>query len=106
VRDWRDLNRNRAILAQERASVSNRIEKVLEDANVKLASVGSHVLRQSGRAMLHAMSTGEEDVDKLAEMAWAKLRNKIPEFRVALTGKVRDHHRFVSNQWGDRPLRI
>jgi len=99
VRDLRDLNRNRAILVQERASVSNRIEKVLEDANIKLASVASHVLGQSGRAMLHAMSTGEEDVDKLAEMARAKLRNKIPELRVALTGKVRDHHRFALQQW-------
>ena len=99
VRDLRDLNRNRAILVQQRAAISNRIEKVLEDANVKLASVASHVLGQSGRAMLHAMSTGEEDVDKLAEMARAKLRNKIPELRVAMAGTVRDHHRFALQQW-------
>jgi transposase len=98
VRDLRDLNRQRAILVQERATVSNRIEKLLEDANIKLASVASHVLGQSGRAMLHAMSTGEEDPNKLAEMARAKLRNKIPELRVALTGRLRDHHRFVLRQ--------
>ena len=99
VRDLRDLNRNRAILVQQRATVSNRIEKVLEDANIKLGTVASHVLGQSGRAMLHAMSTGEEDADKLAEMARAKLRNKIPELRVALTGTVRAHHRFALKQW-------
>jgi transposase len=99
VRDLRDLNRNRAILVQQRATVSNRIEKVLEDANIKLGVVASHVLGQSGRTMLHAMSTGEEDIDKLAEMAKAKLRKKIPELRVALFGKMRDHHRFLLRQW-------
>jgi transposase len=99
IRDLRDLNRNRAILAQERATVSNRIEKVVEDANVKLSSVASHVLGQSGRAMLHAIGAGEENVDKLAEMARAKLRNKIPELRVALAGTLRDHHRLLIRQW-------
>ena len=99
VRDLRDLNRNRAILVQQRATVSNRIEKVLEDANIKLGVVASHVLGQSGRTMLHALSTGEEDIDKLAEMAKAKLRKKIPELRVALFGKMRDHHRFLLRQW-------
>jgi transposase len=99
VRDLRDLNRNRVILVQQRAAISNRIEKVLEDANIKLAAVASHVLGQSGRAMLHAMSKGEEDVDKLAEMARAKLRNKIPELRVAMAGAVRNHHRFALKQW-------
>jgi len=99
IRDLRDLNRNRAILAQERATVSNRIEKVLEDANIKLSSVASHVLGQSGRAMLHAIGAGEENVDKLAEMARAKLRNKIPELRVALQGRLRDHHRLLIRHW-------
>jgi transposase len=72
VRDLRDLNRNRAILVQQRATVSNRIEKVLEDANIKLGAVASHVLGQSGRAMLHAMSTGEEDIDKQFIMVYQK----------------------------------
>jgi transposase len=99
VRDLRDLNRNRAILVRQRAAVSNRIEKVLEDANIKLGAIASHVLGQSGRAMLQAMSTGEEDVKKLAEMAKAKLRKKIPLLQVALTGTLRDHHRFLLRQW-------
>jgi transposase len=99
IRDLRDLNRNRAILVQQKTAVSNRIEKVLEDANVKLASVASHVLGQSGRAMLHAMAMGEADVDKLADMARAKLRRKIPDLRVALTGRMREHHRILIQQW-------
>jgi len=99
IRDLRDLNRNRGIVAQERATVSNRIEKVLEDANIKLSSVASHVLGQSGRTMLHAIGAGEEDVEKLAGMARAKLRKKIPELRVALTGTLRDHHRLLIRQW-------
>src|SRR5215468_11399180 len=99
TRDLRDLNRNRTILVQQRTAISNRIEKLLEDANIKLAAVASHVLGQSGRAMLHAISAGEADVDTLAGMARAKLRNKIPELRVALNGMIRDHHRFVLKQW-------
>jgi transposase len=94
IQELRDLNRNRAILVQQRATVSNRIEKVLEDANIKLASVASHVLGQSGRAMLQAMADGEVDPEKLAGMARAKLRNKIPELRLALRGRFEERHRF------------
>jgi transposase len=74
--------------------VSNRIEKVLEDANIKLASVASHVLGQSGRTMLQAMADGTVDPEKLAAMARAKLRNKIPELRLALRGRFEERHRF------------
>lgn len=94
IRELRDLNRNRAILTQQRATVSNRIEKVLEDANIKLASVASHVLGQSGRAMLQAIVDGVEDPERLADMARAKLRNKIPDLRLALQGRIEEHHRF------------
>lgn len=69
VRELRDLNRNRAIIMQQRAAVSNRIEKVLEDANIKLASVASHVLGQSGLSMLRAMVDGVTEPERLAEMA-------------------------------------
>jgi transposase len=94
IRELRGLNRNRAILTQQRATVSNRIEKVLEDANIKLASVASHVLGQSGRAMLQAIVDGIEDPERLADMARAKLRNKMPDLRLALQGRVGEHHRF------------
>lgn len=94
IQELRDLNRNRAILVQQRATVSNRIEKVLEDANIKLSSVASHVLGQSGRAMLQAMADGTVDPEKLAAMARARLRKKIPELRLALRGRFEERHRF------------
>jgi transposase len=94
IRELRDLNRNRALLVQQRATVSNRIEKVLEDANIKLASVASHVLGQSGRSMLNAMAHGEAYPSKLADMARAKLRNKIPQLQLAFEGHFSERHRF------------
>jgi len=94
LRELRDLNRNRTILMQQRASVSNRIEKVLEDANIKLASVASHVLGQSGRSMLRAMVDGISEPARLAEMARAKLRNKIPQLCLAFNGRFEERHRF------------
>jgi transposase len=94
VRELRDLNRNRTILMQQRAAVSNRIEKVLEDANIKLASVASHVLGQSGRSMLKAMVDGISEPVRLAGMARAKLRNKIPQLCLAFNGRFEERHRF------------
>ena len=102
VRELRDLNRNRAILAQQRATVSNRIEQVLEDANIKLASVASHVLGQSGRTMLQAMVDGILEPAKLADMARAKLRKKIPELRLAFQGRFVERHRFQIEQLLDQ----
>jgi transposase len=102
IRELRDLNRNRTILVQQRATVSNRIEKVLEDANIKLASVASHVLGQSGRTMLQAMVHGILDPAKLAEMAKAKLRNKIPELRLAFEGRFEERHRFQMQELLDQ----
>jgi len=98
IRDLRDLTRYRAILSQETSDVANRIQKVLEDANVKLGSVASDVLGVSGRAMLEAIVKGEQDSTRLAEMARHRLRKKIPELRVALEGRIRDHHRFLLKQ--------
>lgn len=98
IRDLRDLTRYRAILSQETTDVANRVQKVLEDANIKLASVASDVLGVSGRAMLEAIVAGEEDAERLAEMARRRLRQKIPELRAALTGRIREHHRFLLRQ--------
>src|ERR1035437_8741969 len=102
VRELRDLNRNRAIIMQQRAAVSNRIEKVLEDANIKLASVASHVLGQSGLSMLRARVDGATEPERLAEMARAKLRNKIPELRLALSGHFEERHRFQMRELLDQ----
>src|SRR5881628_1369143 len=86
IRDLRDLTRTRATLAQDHSSICNRIQKVLEDANIKLASVASDVFGASGRAILQALMKGESDAEGLAELSQGRLRNKIPELRRALEG--------------------
>ena len=73
----------------------NRIHKLLEDTNIKLASVATDILGASGRAMLQALIDGQEDPVKLAELARRSLRGKIPELEKALDGHLTDHHRFL-----------
>jgi transposase len=94
IREVRDLTRQRTILIRERATVINRVQKVLEDANLKLASVASDSLGVSGRAMIEAIINGEDDPERLANMAKRRLRAKIPELQRAMQGRVTDHHRF------------
>jgi transposase len=101
IRELRDLTRMRASLAQERSSVINRIEKTLEDPNLKLGVVASDVVGASGRAMLEAIVKGETDPAILADLAKGTLRNKIPQLKLALEGKITDHHRFMLRQWLD-----
>jgi transposase len=95
IRDLRDLTRSRASLAEEASRIVSRIQKVLEDANVKLAGVATNTVGKSGQAMLDALVAGEDDTEKLANLALGHLRAKIPQLRPALEGKVRDHHRFL-----------
>jgi len=94
LRDLRDLTRSRTKLTQQQAAVANRLHKVLEDANIKLGAVASDILGVSGRHMIEAIIAGQEDASELAELARRRLRGKIPELRVALQGRVTDHHRF------------
>jgi transposase len=95
IRELRDLTRYRASLTQEINRIANRIQKVLEDANIKLASVATDTLGASGRAMLEAIVNGEQDGQRLAEMSRGLLRNKIPQLQQALEGRVSPHHRFL-----------
>ena len=95
IRELRDLTRQRSQLVAEKSAVANRIQKTLEDANIKLASVATDVLGVSGRAMIHALIAGQEDPDDLAELARKRLRQKRPALRTALQGKVTEHHRFL-----------
>ena len=95
VRDLRDLTRHRAQLVGEHTRVANRVHKLLEDTNIKLGAVASDVLGKSGRAMLAALLAGEQDPAKLAELALGRLREKIPQLRLALEGHCTEHHRFV-----------
>lgn len=95
IRALRDLTRYRTRLQQNRATLSNRIQKFLEKGNIKLGSVASDVLGLSGRAMLARLSEGEQDPDKLANLACGRLRGKLDQLRAALEGCLADHHRFL-----------
>ena len=97
-RELRDLTRQRTQLIGDRARVVNRVQKVLEDANIKLASVASNVLGKSGREMIEAMIAGVSDAQAMAAMARQRLRKKIPQLKAALEGKVNEHHRFMLKQ--------
>jgi transposase len=101
MRQLRDLTRMRTRLAQQRSSVVNRIEKTLEDPNIKLGVVASDVVGASGRAMLEAMVAGQTDPAKLAQLARGTLRRKIPQLTLALEGNLTEHHRFLLRQWLD-----
>jgi transposase len=98
TRDLRDLTRYRTRLIGDRTSEVNRVQKVLEGANVKLGSVASDVLGVSGRAMLDAIVAGERDAEKLASLARGRLKGKKDELILALEGMVRSHHRFMLRQ--------
>jgi transposase len=98
TRELRDLTRYRVSVAEECNRISNRIQKVLEDANVKLASVATDALGASGRAMLEAIVAGEDDSEKLAEMSKGLLRNKRELLKQALEGRITEHHRFMLRQ--------
>jgi len=95
VRALRDLTRYRKTLVQERAQEVNRLQKVLEGANIKLASVATDVLGKSGREMLEALVGGEQDAQALSDLARGCLRGKLPDLRRALEGRVQPHHRFL-----------
>ena len=92
-RDLRDLTRYRTKLVQERSREVNRIQGVLERANIKLASVATDIMGVSGRAMLEALIAGRTDAATMAELARGRMRTKIPVLEQALTGVVRAHHR-------------
>jgi transposase len=92
TRALRDLTRTRVGLVQTRTQAKNRVQKVLEDSNIKLASVVSDVFGKSGRQMLQALLEGERDAQTLASLALGRLRRKLPELEVALTGQFTEHH--------------
>ena len=97
-RALRDLTRQRTTLVQDRARVVNQLQKVLEWANLKLASVVTDITGVSARAMLEAIVGGEADQALLAELAKGRLRAKQAELERALEGRVRAHHRFMLAQ--------
>lgn len=92
IQELRDLTRTRKQLVREISQHSLRIQKTLEDANLKLGSVLSDVLGKSGRAILAALVEGETDPEKLADLAQGNARKKRTELVEALRGRVRPHH--------------
>lgn len=98
IRDLRDLTRYRKSLTDERVREVNRLQKLLETANIKLSSVASDVMGVSGRDMLEALIHGNTDPEVLAELARGKLRKKLPLLREALNGRFRPHHQFMLGQ--------
>jgi transposase len=91
----RDLTRYRTTLVQERVRVVNRVQKLLEGANIKLSSVATDIMGVSARAMLVEIVAGQTDTTLMANLAKGRMRSKIPELEKALTGKVKAHHRFL-----------
>ena len=95
IRQLRDLTRTRTAITRERSREFQRLEKLLEDAGIKLSAVASDLTGVSSRAMLEALVEGERDPAVLADMAKRRLRSKIPELTEALHGRFGDHHAFL-----------
>jgi transposase len=95
LRELRDLLRYRNKLVAARTSERNRVLKLLETANIKLASVASDVFGVSGTKMLKALIEGHRTPEAMAEMAQGRLRRKIPMLKLALEGRLEEHHRFL-----------
>jgi transposase len=95
IQELRDLTRTRKQLVREIAQHTLRIQKTLEDANIKTTGLITDILGVSGRAVLEAMIAGETDPQKLLEATSGRLKASPERLRGALTGRVRDHHRFI-----------
>jgi transposase len=95
IRRLRDLTRYRAALLSDQSAEKNRVEKLLEDAQIKLSVVASDIFGVSGRAMLDALIAGERDPRVLAQLAKARMRRKLSDLEQAFVGRFTDHHAFL-----------
>ena len=95
IRRLRDVTRYRADLAGTRGAEKNRVEKLLEDACIKLSVVASDIFGVSGRAMMAALIAGERNPKALAQLARTRMRGKIGALEDAFTGHFTDHHAFL-----------
>jgi transposase len=92
IRELRNLTRYRKTRIEERTREAQRLDKVLQDAGVKLSSVAADILGMSGRDMLNALVTGTRDVEVLSQLARGRMRTKLPQLQAALTGRFGAHH--------------
>jgi transposase len=97
-RELRDVVRYRLSLIEERNRVANRLQKVLEDTNLKLSAVATDLQGKSAQAMLAALLSGEEDPAVLADLARGRMRSKRADLERALAGRIREHHRYLLGQ--------
>jgi transposase len=97
-RALRDMTRYRKTVIEERTRLVNRVQKLLEGANIKLSSVATDIMGVSARAMLAELVAGQTDVTLMADLARGRMRTKIPALQKALTGFVQPHHRFLLAQ--------
>ena len=95
IRELRVLHRHRRKLIGQRTAEKNRLQNILEDANIKLGSVVSDVFGKSGQAMIQAMAAGITDANELSQLAKGSLAGKKDLLKKALNGKLTDHHRFM-----------
>jgi len=102
IRELRDLTRARATFARERTREIQRLEKLLEDAGLKLSSVATQITGVSSRAMLSALIAGERDPAVLADLAKGRLRNKIGPLTEALQGRFSNRHAFMTREYLQR----
>jgi transposase len=102
IRALRDLTRARTHITRERSREVQRLEKLLEDAGIKLSSVATDITGVSGRAMLEALIAGQSDPAVLADLAKRTLRRKIPALTEALVGRFSEHHAFMARLFLDR----
>ena len=95
IREIRELTRYRQTLVKEQTAVANRVQKLIESANIKLGQVATDVLGVSGRQMLRALADGEHDTEKIADFARGQLKKKKNELQRALEGRLTKAQRFV-----------
>jgi transposase len=98
IRRLRDLTRYRATLVAAAGAEKNRVEKLLEDACIKLSVVATDIFGVSGRQMMAALIAGQRDPKVLADMARTRMRPKIPQLQEAFVGHFEDHHGFLLTQ--------
>jgi len=96
IRQLRDLTRTRTAITRERSREIQRLEKLLEDAGIKLSSVATDIVGVSGRAMIEALIAGERDAGRMADLAQRRMRIKIPQLTEALIGRFNEHHAFLA----------
>lgn len=102
IRALRDLTRTRTVITRERTREVQRLEKLLEDAGIKLSAVATDITGVSGRAMLEALIAGQRDPAALADLAQRRMRSKIPALTEALHGRFTTHHAFMARLFLDR----